>query len=340
MRKKYISLTHLFCYLSIPLSTYSQHLVNIEKINQQPYIKYEIQDSVGERLTYYLSEFNQEKVLPLIVYIQGSGFSSLFGRQADGSIKPQFGHIYFAYEAQEKAKVLIIEKPGVEFSESGKINEDFDQKFSLESWANIIVETMEYVIQNERIDTSRIMVAGHSEGGVVAARVASKLKNLVSHVTIVAGEGPSQLYSLYVLAKEGVFFSKPGYNKEQRIDSLLTVWKDIQKDPEAITKKFWGFTYKRWSSFLTTSVYDELQHYNGAIRIVQGTQDNNVAPATAEILYISLLSKNKNVIYSEIDGADHSFNISQKPEINGWREMVKDTISWFLESDKQTSKFE
>lgn len=91
-----------------------------------------------------------------------------------------------------------------------------------------------------------------------------------------AGEGPSQLYSLYKFAKDGTFFNTEEHNMptaEQRLQYLTEQWNDILSDPENTEKKFWGLSYLRWSSLLKTSVIDELSQYDGKILLVQGTTD-------------------------------------------------------------------
>lgn len=53
----------------------------------------------------------------------------------------------------------------------------FDHKFSLESWTHTIVNAIDYVTQNEKIDKYKILLVGHSEAGVVASRVANLMKD-------------------------------------------------------------------------------------------------------------------------------------------------------------------
>ncbi len=81
---------------------------------------------------------------------------------------------------------------------------------------------------------------------------------------------------------------------------------------------------------LSTSVIDELKTYDGNILIVQGTTDTAVHPESAKIVYASLLSKGKTVDLKMIDEADHSFNLSNHPQIDGWKMMIEMTYQWFI----------
>src|SRR5690606_30801646 len=103
-------------------------------------------------------------------------------------------------------RILIVEKPGVQYLQTGH-SKSFDHKFSLESWAEKIVEAINYTLENEPVATDKVLIIGHSEGGLVASRVARLLSDKVSNVAILAGEGPTQLYSLYKFAFDGTFFN-------------------------------------------------------------------------------------------------------------------------------------
>jgi esterase/lipase len=309
---------------------FSQQAVR-QKVPKQPYFKYSLSEKENsDSITFYLSEFSDASAQPLLIYIQGSGYSSLFNKAANGNVVPASGHVTWTYSIKDKARLLIIEKPGVSYLSNDKENPNFDKRFSLDTWAARIIKTIRYVIKNEKIDTTKIMVVGHSEGGLAAAKVANDLQPLVSHVSILAGEGPSQLYSLYKLTEKGDLFYTENPSKEKRLDSLQNAWQTIQSDPTSVKRKFWGLTFLRWSTFLKTSVCDQLSKYNGKIFIVQGDSDKQVYPESATILYTTLITQGKFPKLEIILGADHSFNIVNDKNKNGWDEISKKCIDWFL----------
>lgn len=300
----------------------------IETVPNQPYQKYELKKG-RDTVTYYLSVTSQKEKLPLLVYIQGSSINSHFA-QKNNKIVPTSGHDAFEEVTRNKYRILIIEKPGVNYLQKGA-SSSFDQKFSLENWSKNIVTAIDNVMKNEKIDPEKVMLVGHSEGGVVAARVAKLLRNKVSHVTIMAGEGPSQLYSLYKFAEEGIFFNTKEHNMPtvaERINYVYGKWNDILADPTSTEKKFWGFTYLRWSSLAGTSVIEELSDFHGRILLLQGTADKSVYPESAVIAYNSLRSKGRKVELLQINNADHSFNIKNQPEVDGWKMAIEKIISW------------
>lgn len=302
----------------------------IEFLPNLPYDKYELKTDT-DTITFYLSVTSSKSNLPLIVFVQGSGMNSLFTKSQNGKIQPEYGNMTWYGASEEKYRILIVEKPGVKYLQSGT-SKIFDKKFSLKSFSNNIVEAINYTSQNEKIDTTKVLIAGHSEGGIVASRVANLMKEKISNVVILAGEGLSQLYSLYKFANDGTFFNTKEHNmptSDQRLRYLTDKWRDILANPDNTDKMFWGFTYLRWSSMLGTSVIDELTNYNGKILLIQGTADRAVHPETAISSYTALLSKGKQVELELIEKADHSFNISDKPNIDGWKSVIENTITWF-----------
>ncbi len=303
-----------------------------KKVSRNPYFKYVLPGS-GDSTTFYLSEFNKDRKLPLIVFIQGSGFNSLFSRQ-QSSIIPTSGHIDLTYLAKGKAKILIVEKPGVRYLDEygpGERNMYFDANFSLDSWSRRVAKTIKHVVSIEQVKSDSIMLIGHSEGGVVAAKVAKLMQGSISKVCILAGEGTSQLYSLYTFAKSGVFFKEYGKTEDERLTYLLKTWNDIRADSTSTTKFFWGFTYLRWHSFLRTSVLEELSSFRGSVLIMQGEKDTHVAPESARILYSGLLAKGVKSKLLMIEDADHSFNSSNITHLDGWSQALEQSLEWMLE---------
>lgn len=323
--------TKTILFLLLLTSPLFAQKAKIEFLPNLPYDKYELKTG-KDTITFYLSVSSAKSDLPLVVFVQGSGMNSLFTKSQSGRIRPEYGHMTWYDAGQEKYRVLIVEKPGVRYLQSGP-SKIFDQKFSLESFSNAIAVAIDYTLQNEKIDKSKVLIAGHSEGGIVASRVANLMKDKISNVAVMAGEGPSQLYSLYKFAEDGTFFNTKEHNmptSEERIKYLTEKWKDILANPNSTDKMFWGFTYLRWSSMLKTSVIEELTHYNGKILIVQGTADKAVHPETAIYSYTALLSKGRQVELELIEKADHSFNISDKPDVDGWKFVIEKVIKEVL----------
>lgn len=119
--------------------------------------------------------------MPLIVYIQGSGNASLFAKSNNEQIALKSGHITWANPTMKNARVLIVEIPGVQYLQQDENNPAFDARFTVDSWAKRIEQIIRTILKMEKIDSPHILIAGHSEGGIAAAKVTNNKGRVVSH---------------------------------------------------------------------------------------------------------------------------------------------------------------
>ncbi|HKS26770.1 MAG TPA: alpha/beta hydrolase [Pyrinomonadaceae bacterium] len=106
---------------------------------------------------------------------------------------------------------MVVEKPGVKYlsqpSGGCKDSKEFNVEHTLVRWAEAVEASIRAARKLPRLSTDRTLVAGHSEGGLVACRVARDLPQIVTHVATLAGSGLSQLFDLVLLARKGEFFA-------------------------------------------------------------------------------------------------------------------------------------
>ena len=302
----------------------------------QPYEKLSTRDRFGREIIFYLSEATASQTpLPLVAYIEGSGCGSRF-EERNGKILPAGGHIVVADVFKDKARVLIVEKPGVKYlaqpQDGCRDSLEFNREHTLERWVEAVEAAIRAARKLPQISKDKTLVVGHSEGGLVACRIARDLPQVVTHISTIAGGGASQLYDLLALARQGEFFDEVSDDPEIRVRYVLDKWKDIQADPMNSEKFFFGFAYRRWSTFLATSPIEELAAVRAKIYIAQGTGDKAVDPASADALYAQLVAKNKQVIYDRVEGANHSFRIKDKPKVDGWQELFERIAKWFIQA--------
>ncbi len=304
-----------------------------QKPPRQPYLRYFTTDKFNRKVTFYLSENPGGKKLPIVVFVQGSGCQSCFVKNGE-AVVPAGGHIVVNEVAVGKARALIVEKPGVNYLDDPKeggahgASKEFLEQHTLERWAEAVEASIKAAQRLPEIDGSKLLVIGHSEGGLVAAKVAKDLS--ASHVSVMAGGGPSQLFDILSLARKGVFFNDENSTAESREAYVLQEWKDIQADPMSIEKFFFGHPYRRWSTFLASSPIAELSAFKGQVFIAQGAEDQAVDPKSAEVLYSSLLAKGVKVKLDMVPDANHSFRLLKEPKQDGWKIELQKILDWYL----------
>lgn len=309
-----------------------ESLQSLGQVPGQPYEQFALQDRAGRKLTIYVSERPKTtQSVPLVLYIQGPGCGSLFAKRGSQVVVTS-GHGTFVEALTGRARVLIVEKVGVEpFVQQDECEKltTFNEQHTLERWADALSDALAATRGLPGIAQDRLLVAGHSEGGVVAARLARSVP-AVTHVALLAGEGPSQLFSLIQLARTGALFREISSDPEKRVNYVLDEWKRIQAEPDRADKFFLGFAYRRWSSFLRTSPLEELGATSARIYVAQGLDDRAVAPVSADVLFAQLVARGKAVTYERTPGADHSFNVATTPKVDGWRRQLDAIARWFL----------
>lgn len=303
-------------------------------IKGQPFRRYFIKDRYGREITFYLTESKGSEPKPLTVFVQGSGDGSNFV-EVKGRVVPQNGQMTLYDEAKGAIRLLIVEKPGVRFLDRGeqggaeKASADFREQHTLERWSEAVDASLRAALRLPGIDRKHVLVVGHSEGGLVACRVAAH-NRAVTHVASLAGGGVTQLYDLIALARRGAFLQNLSDDPEKRVAYLTEEWKKVLADPHSAEKSFLGHPYRRWTSFLADSPIEELAQFKGTVYIAQGTADAAVDPSSADALDADLLRRGKDVTYDRVPNADHVFSTPDDKRGEGWTREMDRLLAWFL----------
>ena len=301
-------------------------------VRGQPYVEHRAVDRFGREVTYYLSDAPGR--LPLACFVQGSGCGSLFARDGE-RIVPRAGHASIVDAMAGRARVLIVEKPGVAaFDEpadgsAAACSASFRQEHVLDRWAAAIEAALDDAARRPSCLPAGALIAGHSEGGLVACRVARERPELVSHVAVLAGGGASQLVSLAWMAREGRLLGHASADPEARVQRLLADWQRVLDDPQSPSKLFLGHPHRRWSSFLASSPMEELgaPPTRARVYVAQGQADDAVDPASADVLFAHLRSRGVTATLDRVPGADHSFRAGDE---DGWRAVFERIGAWWL----------
>lgn len=302
----------------------------------QPYQQFTVRDDLGRDVTAYISERPATgETLPLAVYVQGSGSGSHFAREGDRWV-PRNGHMGLLEAAHGRFRVLIVEKPGVapgddpHEPDAAAGNATFRREHTLERWTEALLAAVRTARTLPGIDRTRLLVVGHSEGGLAACRLARMLPQ-VTHVAVLAGGGPSQLADLTSLVRRGRFLGHVSPDPDVRVAALRRAWDDILAHPEDADRVFLGHAYPRWASFLSSSPVEELSEVRWArVLVAQGLADDAVEPFTADVLAASLRVQGVDVTEVLVPGADHSFALRGSPGRDGWREVLGRVTDWAL----------
>jgi uncharacterized protein (TIGR03067 family) len=307
-----------------------------------PFDRYTTRDAAGRTITFYL--FRPPKgpaeKLPLAVFVQGSGCASVFASK-DGKIAGGIQDLLLA-AGKDRLRVLVVEKPGVRFGDMPKDpgsgeegSAEFRKEHVLPRWVEAVNAAVRAGEQVPGVDWSRTLVVGHSEGGIVAAHLAAANRR-VTHVAVLAGGGPTQLFDLLELAARPRRPDEPAEEAQARVRRIQEGWAAVRADPESADKFWLGHPHRRWSSFLKTSTQEGLLASRAAVFLAQGTADTSVSVTGFDTLRAELTARGRDVTAERLDGCDHTF---RKPgaapgSLDGFRDVLGRAADWFLRNSE------
>lgn len=315
----------LILILFFSKTTYAQH----ENITKN-WKTISINDNDLGKIDYHVYKNNITKKKPLIVYLQGSTNFPLFYLKPNGRYSS--GITLNVNSMSNEYHIVLISKPNtplvdsLEIAPSGRMQypwrEGYSKKYSLDWRANSADKVINDVIDKLNVDSSRVLVWGHSEGSQVAPAVALKNTN-VTHVIAMAGNSLNHLYD-FILMERFAALSGQKSNEEAQsnIDSLYTEFEKIYSHPESTTKEWFGESYLKWSSFTLNSPIENMLKLDLPILYVAGGTDLH-SILNMDYAKLEFLRKGKdNLTYKVYPNCDHYF-MEVKTDTSGKKEWIE-----------------
>ena len=271
-----------------------------------------LQRADSSTLIWYANFVRLDPRRPLAVWMQGSGYHSLFPEH-DGRLRSGFLNL-IAETLGPDVQVLAVEKRGVTLGVSGTGGAldapvEYHEFATLKDRAADVVAVLDS-LQRQNLLPERVLAIGHSEGADVAAKVAADHPR-VSHLAFLSGGGASQLFDFMVLIRKSEATAR---DKETEIEELWKSWHEIQADPWSISKMFHGHAYRRWASFMAEAPIDNLKKTRAKILIVHGSADTSVPIESADLAAVDLSRAGRAFEYLRLPQADHSLRTPEQIE--------------------------
>ncbi len=318
---------------SLPSFGFSRHIVT---------------DNLGREVNYYLSNVGDNPV-PLVLFIQGSGCNSLFGITPSGRVHGGLQNKILDKHSHDVC-VMVVEKPGVCFGDHQEgrgiavgCSDSFLFEHTVERWVealqSALIDAVTRPVEETGIDSTRVLVMGHSEGSDMAAHLVASVNTnrpgTVTHTALLAGASVTQLFEMMQLAWRERVSGELLKDRQARVDNVLEIWRAIQADPDSTTEMAWGHPYRRWSSFMRNSAAHSLEQIareqsDVKIFLAQGTDDASSPVESFDAALARLLIAGGTAEIRRIPGADHALSTKGQRPIDGLRSIMNDAVEWFL----------
>ena len=309
--------------------------------------QFQTTDKYDRTITFYLLESPAEprggaSKLSLFVYLNGSGGGSVFAPQGARFVGSNL-YENFLRPSAGRARLLLVEKPGVQLHEEPAewgtaegCSVEFLRENTLERWTEAVNAAIIAAQTLDGIDSTRILVAGHSEGGYVATKVGA-FNPKVTHVASIAAGGPTQLFDLVYFAEkrpESINLDTGKVDSSNdAIEKMYAKWKEFQDDPTSIDKFFGKHPFNRWSSYCASSPLEALLNSQAKAYLVHGTLDTATPVISFDIMRAELTMKRRDIVCERIEGADHAIKIAENGETrNELPNVPARIVEWFFES--------
>lgn len=273
---------------------------------------------------------------PLVVLLQGSGCDPLFsvtdlgGGNRRGASSLIFGDLVEG--RLPRAHFAAVEKRGVvSFGPYRRPDEkrtpcssDYEAGVHKRERVRDIVDAIDALSREPWVGP--VLVAGHSEGGDLAAGVAQALRQRLAAVAIFGSAGPSQLVDFVIYA-----------HRTGRVEALREAFSEIQTVIDPKSQQPWrGHSLVRWRSHgVESTPLDEMRSCEVPTFVAHGSADTSSPVESADTFVVELLRSNpaRHVFYLRVQDADHGLGT---PDGQGHLPFAFDRfLSWSLSPNKR-----
>jgi pimeloyl-ACP methyl ester carboxylesterase len=236
---------------------------------------------------------------PLLVYFDGSGCRSAAGAAAFlASLKGRG----YAFAAPEKRGV----RPGDDGARCTQEYLDTNDRLQRVADGETLLANARRLFP--RWD-GRLVLAGGSEGAVIAAALAARSRETTA-VIILAGGGLGQADELRILRDREL--RARGASDDERAESvrsLESAFAEIRASPTS--GRTWlgaDNTFRRWASYLWAAPLEDLIRIDAPVYMAHGTRDRSAPIESADAVADEFRRRGKvNLVYERLEGLDHGW---------------------------------
>ncbi len=329
----------------------AQEKFNIIKLQQATFTHHQ-QSYQGNKAIHFLiagdsSQLKKRK--PIFLFCQGSLPNPLIIKTEQG----EAGVFPFAYQNYIKDyHLVIISKPGIPIAPKANtldqrycyrdsLTNVFPSTFLTNNYTDYYVNStnivIDYLYQQPNIDTSQIIIAGHSQGAKIATQVANSNPR-VTHLIYLSGNPLGRFDELIrkerTAVKQG---KKTAEEAQEAITQLYKHWERIWQTPKA-TDKYWGDTHYAWSSF-SQPIIEDLLALDIPIWLGYGTADYGSEFCDLIPLYFIQAGKS-NLNHHPYVNLEHNFftvdqtGTPQYEKEPAWDQIATDFFKWINQTIK------
>lgn len=302
------------------LSLFLAILCSITVFGQADFLQqikiYKLNDPVLKEIQFSVYQKDIDKKKPLLLFLGGSGLEPTFKYNRSDKQVYYTGFYRFS-QYKDQYHIVFINKAGIPLYDSVNNNQEtykvssFAEENNTADWrAQSASKAIDYLLKVLPVDTSQVIVVGHSQGGQVAPKVAA-MNRKVKKVVIMSANALDHIYDRILLARQQALNNQMSYEEAQYVvDSLLNIQKAIYRSPAATNETFWGDPYNKWYSYSNETPLENMLKLNIPILLIAGGRDvEGSYIANTDYAALEFIRKGKtNLTYKVYPNYDHIYS--------------------------------
>ena len=280
---------------------------------------------------------------PLLLFCQGSLPIPLIIMYDENGMKGIYNVFVFNTDnISIKYHLAIINKPFIPliadktsltnemtFADSlGNYSTNYTKRNVLDYYVDRNIQVINFLQKQSFISSTKLVVAGHSEGAAIAANIAYKCRK-VTELIYSGGSPLGRIMSIF-----GIIRNEQLKDSTKNVNGIFEYWsKTIENKSDDNST---GDTYKGQYQFSNPPPIDILLKLNIPILVTYGTKDFG-AISQNDYLRVATISKQKtNFTFKDYIGLDHNFfpllqNDKPNYDIFNWDKVAEDWRVWLME---------
>jgi dienelactone hydrolase len=249
-----------------------------------------------------------------------------------------FRHIVFTYK-KDNIDILVKSKRGEEntlsqpyptYTDStGKYPKEYSDRNLLTYYTQRNIEIIKYLQKQKWVSSTQVVVAGHSEGSSVAAKMASECKK-ITHLIYSGGNPFGRIMS--IIGKDRTMESDTDSTRFG--EESIMYWKKVVENKNSMDA-LQGDTDRATYEF-SYPMIKYLEKLKIPVLLTYGTKDES-APFNDFLHVETIRQEKRNFTFKAYVGTEHNFfplTEENKPNYNifNWNKVASDWLKWLNEN--------
>lgn len=223
------------------------------------------------------------------------------------------------------ADTILVDKFCYIDKQTGKTPKEYSKRNLLDYYVERNIKAIDFLQGQKFINTKSLIVAGHSQGGAIVAKMASKSKK-ITHV-IFASENPfGQIMSIIQEYRS----LETDTDSTRYCEDVFNYWGEIVEDKDNMDDTN-GDTFKSTYVF-SIPPFEYLNNLKIPVLVCYGTKDFN-SPFNDFLRVEMIRQKRRNFTFISYVGRDHNyFGFKPNGQVDfdnfGWDKVAADWLTW------------